>query len=543
MGVISTAGQIWRSYSPVERRNVAIYVLGIMFYKLGLEAFNGSITTLAVDRFGKQAFKKQGILQGLNQAFQCVGSILIAPLIKRFPTRSVLATAVFVFGILTALLMIVDASTGGKVKPADASKPIYGSWNPDALFPVYCASGIAYGMVELIRRVIPRDIVGGDVNKLRRMDATVHIFYEVAGTGGAIATTYLVLQFGNNYSFFVTPVFFTAACIIWSFISTLEFEKDLNHEELNYFTQLLQGIQYFGLSVWVGGKIVFSQRKFIWLPIGYSLALYGHRYLESGIAPIIAKRVFGNAAYSQILVGGSNFGELLGAFMVFLLNDLVPTPIPWLRADSLLLLIVWVVPFYHGTTNTVQSAWILAAIFAPISFGWAAGDVSLAAYIQACLARRENESEHVSALGAVMAFLYSTYIVIYAIMQPTLGGYVDDYFAAHGDVTGALKSIAGIQFTVISAILLASTFIPKGALSLNPLLLAGEDLSGPVGDIQNTKHISESGDHDSERALELDEDGKPAVELHVPQDLIDPKRPSFDEKEDVAMSMASAAHG
>jgi hypothetical protein len=72
------------------------------------------------------------------------------------------------------------------------------------------------------------------------------------------------------------------------------------------------------------------------------LALYGHRYLESGIAPIVAKQVFKVSAYSQILVGGSNFGELLGAVTVFLLNDHVPTPIPWLRLDSLLLMIVWV---------------------------------------------------------------------------------------------------------------------------------------------------------------------------------------------------------
>jgi hypothetical protein len=35
-------------------------------------------------------------------------------------------------------------------------------------------SGIAYGMVELICRVIPRDIVGGHVGKLKRMDAVVH---------------------------------------------------------------------------------------------------------------------------------------------------------------------------------------------------------------------------------------------------------------------------------------------------------------------------------------------------------------------------------
>jgi hypothetical protein len=41
-------------------------------------------------------------------------------------------------------------------------------------------------MVELMRRVIPADIVGGDVIKLKRMDSMVHVFYEVAGTIGAM---------------------------------------------------------------------------------------------------------------------------------------------------------------------------------------------------------------------------------------------------------------------------------------------------------------------------------------------------------------------
>ena len=36
-----------------------IYIVGIMFYKLGLEFFNGSITTLATDRFrAASAFTK-----------------------------------------------------------------------------------------------------------------------------------------------------------------------------------------------------------------------------------------------------------------------------------------------------------------------------------------------------------------------------------------------------------------------------------------------------------------------------------------------------
>ena len=68
----------WRLYTPKERRNIAIYALGIVFYKFGIEAFNGSIITLATDRFrAVNTFSKLGALTGLNQAMQCVGAILI----------------------------------------------------------------------------------------------------------------------------------------------------------------------------------------------------------------------------------------------------------------------------------------------------------------------------------------------------------------------------------------------------------------------------------------------------------------------------------
>ena len=41
------------------------------------------------------------------------------------------------------------------------------------MIPVYCVCGVVYGMVELIRRVIPRDIVGGHIQKLKKMDSLV----------------------------------------------------------------------------------------------------------------------------------------------------------------------------------------------------------------------------------------------------------------------------------------------------------------------------------------------------------------------------------
>lgn len=52
--------------------------------------------------------------------------------------------------------------------------------SPDALFPLYMISGISYGMVELIRRIIPRDIVGGDVGSMYRISSCIsHLFISI----------------------------------------------------------------------------------------------------------------------------------------------------------------------------------------------------------------------------------------------------------------------------------------------------------------------------------------------------------------------------
>lgn len=307
----------WSMFTPVEKRNIAIYIVGIMLYKFGLEAFNGSIVALATNKYDYEAwltdttpktFERVGLLTGLNQAFQCVGSILIAPLIKRWPTKLVLSCAVLTFGLMTAILLIVDAGTGGRLKPdgwADTHDEddfgYYGNYGANGIIPIYCVSGIAYGMVELIRRVIPRDIVGGDVQKLRRMDAVVHIFYEIAGTGGAFCTALaLIPALGNNYSFIITPILFTAASCVWFFIDNLNYSSPLQEKGSNYLVAVGMAFYLFFQSIWTGFKIIFTSRKFIWLLPGYSFALYGHRFLENGIAPAVARRYLGNSAWSQI---------------------------------------------------------------------------------------------------------------------------------------------------------------------------------------------------------------------------------------------------
>ncbi|OBT81756.1 hypothetical protein VE02_09744 [Pseudogymnoascus sp. 03VT05] len=148
------------------------------------------------------------------------------------------------------------------------------------------------------------------------------------------------------------------------------------------------------------------------------------------------------------MVGGSNFGELTGALFVFLFTNLATTPMPWLRFDTFGLLIVWYLAFWYPFYNNVSQAWVVAATMMPMSFGWAAGDISLSAYMQALLHRQEHERRDVGALVTVMAFLYSTYIITYSIASPILG----------------------------SCTVFAASFIPRGAFSFNPQIIEGEDL-------------------------------------------------------------------
>jgi len=62
---------------------MAIYIAGVTLYRFGLEVFNGSIITLALDRFAPDhTFEKVGALTGINQAMQCVGAVLIVQLSK-----------------------------------------------------------------------------------------------------------------------------------------------------------------------------------------------------------------------------------------------------------------------------------------------------------------------------------------------------------------------------------------------------------------------------------------------------------------------------
>lgn len=120
----------------------------------------------------------------VKQAAQCVGAILIAPLIKKFPTRTILSSAIL-FGLTSIILLIVDAAIGTYLRSvvyyllsfqAMSSRRgqrtdvllrklefKFGALSPGYTFMIFWLvyrssllglSGIAYGMVKFIRRVM-----------------------------------------------------------------------------------------------------------------------------------------------------------------------------------------------------------------------------------------------------------------------------------------------------------------------------------------------------------------------------------------------------
>lgn len=75
-------------------------------------------------------------------------------------------------------------------------------------------------------------------------------------------------------------------------------------------------------------------------------------------------------------------GQLLGALLVLVLSRRIPTPLPFVRWDALALSLCWVFALGPPAGGAVHFLSAVAPLLLCVSGGWAAGDVSLLAYIQ-----------------------------------------------------------------------------------------------------------------------------------------------------------------
>ncbi|KAI8852755.1 hypothetical protein BC829DRAFT_373570 [Chytridium lagenaria] len=474
------------SFTSSEKRNIMFYILGIMLYKFVLETLNTCMSGLILNRLrGSDQGKLWTVAQSLALFTQCVGSLIVAPLVRRMYAGKLLATSVLLFGGVILLVPIIEGATGGVVPRVNTGgSKIASTWGKHFVYmdPNPCPlllSPLRYiwGMVELMRRVIPAEIVGDNAIKLRRMDGIVHIFYEVSGTIGALFAPYWVSYFGWGYALTIMPIGYILAASSWIMITPSQIKMEVLQRQAEERKRnprgLLADIKFvfysFFHSIYVGGRLIFGQRALIWLIFAYSLALVHHRYLENTLFPFFASSQLGNSDYQSILTGGSNFGELTGAMLVVVFARQVKTPIPFLRLDAILILVVWVLPFITvDKSNAIQTAWKLAPMMAIISVGWAAGDISLSAYVQSRLSKLEFTDPYTSPLSAVMSFLYASYLIIYFILTNIMGVIRDTYVSQGKSMRELYIWIGGVFMTLCGVIVFSATFIPRGAVAWNP---------------------------------------------------------------------------
>jgi len=193
-----------------------------------------------------------------------------------------------------------------------------------------------------------------------------------------------------------------------------------------------------------------------------------HRFIEGVIFPTFAKQILHEGSYSGILLAGSNFGELLGAFTVLILAKRVHTPLPFIRLDGLTLAVLWIFPFMPGVEKPKMWVWIAFPLMMILSAGWAAGDVSLVAYVQSRLQSvGASRDEGTSPLGCVMAFLYSSYILGYMAISIPMGTVMDKY-KNEGRTRDAFIYVSGVMMAIGGAIIFLSSFIPRKSFRINP---------------------------------------------------------------------------
>eukprot|EP01122_Echinamoeba_exundans_P017041 TRINITY_DN883_c0_g1_i4.p1 TRINITY_DN883_c0_g1~~TRINITY_DN883_c0_g1_i4.p1 ORF type:complete len:390 (+),score=39.31 TRINITY_DN883_c0_g1_i4:233-1402(+) len=373
---------------------------------------------------------------------QSVAATLVGRFMVHHSANRVVAIAVWFFAALILVVIILDASTGGTLSQG-------GSWTPWLLYPIYIGIGFCLGVVEVGRKTLPPLILGTDPDKIEedtldeengthkdselhglvRLNAAVHICYEVAGTAGAFLSTPITRALGFRYALVHLPILFPISGILFWLIryempasQTKESgsgAKEKTKREV-LCTKIVHQIKRYFQQIWLGARIVLTHRSFNWLFLAYVVPQLLHRIFENLVLPVYFSYIVNDGTLQGLGLGGSNFGELCGAALVFLLAKFVANPIIWVASDALAMNLMWVFPFLFIGYTQLGWAFTIAALMWVISGTWAAGDISTMAYIQNALPERaklnEEDEDDVSPLGAVLGFLFATYAVMIAIV-------------------------------------------------------------------------------------------------------------------------------
>jgi hypothetical protein len=263
----------FETFTATEKKNLFLYMTGLVFFKFVLETMGACFSGIVLNRLSSNTGVIWANMQGLNLGFQAMGSIAIGPLSKRLHTIHILRYSVAAFGIVVAIIPVLELAYGGDIPGSSGSKSraSWASWSPFAVYPIYAAIGLFSGMIELLRRVIPADVVGGDVEKLKVFDGSVHAAWELVGTIGSLSAYVWIAYFGWGYALALLPIGFSISFVCWNMMTprperTKELESfHSKNSEQSLVSKTKTGLYSLAYSVFYGGKLVLSNRSLIWL--------------------------------------------------------------------------------------------------------------------------------------------------------------------------------------------------------------------------------------------------------------------------------------
>lgn len=373
---------------PEEKKRSARWmVFGTAAFKVGMEAVRLSVPLIALATLGGATHV--AALVALYSIAQIGFSTLVGSLADRYPASRVLA------GAIAAQCAVIGAAV---------ALDWAGLFTPWLLYPVYALFGGGVGIVETSRKSIAALLVGQDEELLKRYNARVHVFYEIAGVAGAIAAGLLLAAFNPMAALLIQPpAYLLAALAFWR----------VRHAEprtRGSGPPASSKLHAWWQDVLRGAKAVCGDPRLRWLAVAMVLPQIIHRVLEDILMPVFANGVLGQGALSTWMLAASDLGELIGAAALLRFAGRWPGAAPWLRAAALGLFAVW-------GFSCAGSLWALLPFIFLMTSTWAASNQTLLSSLQARLDKRDQPRS--------IAFLYGLFVVGAALASLGIGRFLD----------------------------------------------------------------------------------------------------------------------
>lgn len=394
---------------PAPARNdTRWYIGGSALFKIGMESLGLAVPLIALIVFG-QAKWAAGMAMGWGLA-QIIGSSVGGGLLDRRPPAKVLAWTMGLQALsVTILLGLFVAQSALGIPLAQ----------PAAVLALHMVTGVLAGVADTARQVIPPVLVGDEGQALKVFNSKVHVAYEFAGVVGAILAGLLIKNFGVVFVLALHPPTYLLAA--WAF-SRLRLAPAINAQAAGAPSH--RGIRQTLGRAWsdlmAGAKTIRATPVIFWASVALVIPLVLHRLLEGLLIPIAAKTLLADPSVAAWMMGASNFGELVGAFLLMRANlsnaaaAKLRSPF-WVRLMSMGLVGLWAFTFS-------PTLWAILPWIAFGSLSWAASDLSLRSKLQEILAPEMR--------GRTFGFLTAAAFAIVFLSSMGLGFIFDAFPAA-----------------------------------------------------------------------------------------------------------------